>query len=128
MSRVCAAGTPPPAACAAGVVPTAGLSGPPIHAAVELTSAPADVVVRQGRQAVFHYRVDAASRLPVPVELRIGRGGRRIVTVHLGRRRPGTALRHRLVVTVAPGRYVWAVVPDDPLAGSSASAGLLTVR
>jgi hypothetical protein len=127
-SRVAPAALLVAVAFAAGVVSAMTLAGDPVNAApVARTAALGDVVVRQGAHAVFRYRVDGASARPVSLELRISCNGRRIVTVHLGKRRPGTSLHQTLAIGLAPGRYVWTVVPDDPLAVSSAVAARLLV-
>jgi len=116
-------------AFAAGVVVAVTLAGAPVAAQPTVkTAALEDVAVRQGGRAVFSYRADDLTGRPLPLALQISQGGRRIVTVHLGMRRPGAVLCQKLTIALAPGRYVWTVAAEDPFTASSATVARLTVR
>jgi hypothetical protein len=115
-------------AFAAGVVAATVLAGSPASAAPGVrTVALADVRVTQGQVAVFTFGIAGSAGRRVAVELFISRGGHEIVSVHLGRRRPGARRTQRLAIGLARGRYVWAVVPEDRSSASSTTVATLTV-
>jgi hypothetical protein len=94
------------------------------------TSALRDVSVRQGRTAVFRYRVHGAATARTDVEIRIGSAATGVImTVHLGRRPMDADVSQRLRIDLDPGRYVWSVAATDSLGAvrSTASVAELTV-
>lgn len=93
------------------------------------TSAARDVTVRQGKSAVFRYRVRGGA-VACDVELRVGSATAGVLmTVPLGRQPVDTDLSQRLRIDLAPGLYLWSVAATDSLReGRSSSVAFLTVR
>jgi hypothetical protein len=95
------------------------------------TSATRDVTVRQGRSAVFRYRVRGAAAGASDVGLRVGSAAEDVImTVHLGRQPVEIGLSQHLRIDLAPGLYLWSIVATDSLGEmrSSSSVAFLTVR